>query len=224
MVTQPVEILYFSDLLCVWAYVSQLRMDELRATFGERIVVRDHFVPVFGDTRSKLARWSERGGAAGYAEHVRKTCSRFGLDGIDAKTWAEVAPSSSLSCHLFLRAVGAVEADGEFAPGSMAAVSKAMRAEFFERGRDIALRHEQRRIAEACGLEVGAIERRIENGEAYACFSRDLELVREYEVKLSPTLIFNEGRQRLNGNVGYRAIEANVRELLTGPSAGASWC
>lgn len=31
---------------------------------------------------------------------------------------------------------------------------------------------------------------------------------------VSSTLIFNEGRQRLNGNVGYRVIEANIRELL----------
>lgn len=222
---QPVEILHFSDVLCVWAYVSQLRMDELRATFGAQIMVHNHFVPVFGDTRTKLARgWSERGGAAGYAGHVREICSRFGLDRIHPRAWAEVAPSSSLSCHLFLRAIGAAEADGEFAPGSMDAVTRAMRSAFFEHGCDIAVRGEQRRIAEDCGLELGAIDRRIENGQAYAGFARDLELVREHEVALSPTLIFNEGRQRLNGNVGYRVIEANVRELLSGPSAGASWC
>lgn len=34
---------------------------------------------------------------------------------------------------------------------------------------------------------------------------------------VSPTLIFNEGRQRLNGNVGYRVIEANIRELRHNP-------
>jgi len=43
-------------------------------------------------------------------------------------------------------------------------------------------------------------------------------------VSVSPTLIFNEGRQRLNGNVGYRVIEANIRELLHNPPGEESWC
>ena len=36
--------------------------------------------------------------------------------------------------------------------------------------------------------------------------------------------MLNEDRQRLTGNVGYRVIEANVRELLERPSAQHSWC
>jgi hypothetical protein len=37
--------------------------------------------------------------------------------------------------------------------------------------------------------------------------------------------LFNEGRQVLTGNVGYRVIEANVRELLRQPSDDqSSWC
>jgi predicted DsbA family dithiol-disulfide isomerase len=49
-------------------------------------------------------------------------------------------------------------------------------------------------------------------------------LVKEHTVTVSPTLIFNEGRQRLNGNVGYRTIEANIRELLHNPPEEQSWC
>jgi predicted DsbA family dithiol-disulfide isomerase len=47
-----------------------------------------------------------------------------------------------------------------------------------------------------------------------------------YGVQGSPTYVFNDGRQLLYGNVGYRIIEANVRELLSAPPAeGApSWC
>jgi hypothetical protein len=36
--------------------------------------------------------------------------------------------------------------------------------------------------------------------------------------------VLNEGRQHLNGNVGYRVIEANVRELLHKPADEMSWC
>ena len=40
----------------------------------------------------------------------------------------------------------------------------------------------------------------------------------------SPTMTFNEGRQTLAGNVGYRVVEANVRELIRNPHDQASWC
>ena len=64
----------------------------------------------------------------------------------------------------------------------------------------------------------------IDSGDAYAQLSKDLELVKEHNITVSPTLILNEGRQRLNGNVGYRAIEANIRELLNTPPGEKSWC
>jgi predicted DsbA family dithiol-disulfide isomerase len=54
--------------------------------------------------------------------------------------------------------------------------------------------------------------------------SKDFDLIKEHQVSVSPTLIFNEGRQRLNGNVGYRVIEANIRELLNNPPNEQSWC
>ena len=41
----------------------------------------------------------------------------------------------------------------------------------------------------------------------------------------SPTFELNEGRQKLFGNVGFRVIEANVREVLRDPNQDqASWC
>jgi protein-disulfide isomerase len=44
-------------------------------------------------------------------------------------------------------------------------------------------------------------------------------------VKGSPSLVLNEGRQTLYGNVGFRVIEASIAELLREPEAGAaSWC
>ena len=42
----------------------------------------------------------------------------------------------------------------------------------------------------------------------------------------SPSLLLNQGRQRLYGNVvGFHVIEANIQELLRKPCASdASWC
>ena len=79
-------------------------------------------------------------------------------------------------------------------------------------------------IAEKLGLSVAAIQAQIDSSEAYAQLSEDFDLVKEHTVTVSPTLIFNEGRQRLNGNVGYRVIEANIRELLHNPLEEQSWC
>jgi len=82
----------------------------------------------------------------------------------------------------------------------------------------------QLELAEELGLPIAAIQEQIDSGEAYALLSKDFELVKEHTVTVSPTLIFNEGRQRLNGNVGYRVIEANIRELLHNPPDEQSWC
>ena len=81
--------------------------------------------------------------------------------------------------------------------------------------RDISDRKIQFEIAEKLALPIASFYSQIDSGEAYTQLSKDFDLVKEYSV--SPTLIFNEGRQRLNGNVGYRVIEANIRELLNNP-------
>jgi len=51
-----------------------------------------------------------------------------------------------------------------------------------------------------------------------------LDLARTHSIQASPTLLFNEGRQRLSGNVGYRIIEANIRDLIEGAPGQLSWC
>jgi len=64
----------------------------------------------------------------------------------------------------------------------------------------------------------------IDNGEAFAERAHDMEVQRELDVAMSPAMVLNEGRQRFNGNVGYRVIEANIRELLHTPGVEASGC
>ncbi|NOQ90923.1 MAG: disulfide bond formation protein DsbA, partial [Gammaproteobacteria bacterium] len=43
-----IKIEYFSDVLCIWAYSGQVRMDELKCEFGEQIEIEYRFVPIFG--------------------------------------------------------------------------------------------------------------------------------------------------------------------------------
>ena len=99
-----------------------------------------------------------------------------------------------------------------------------LRLAFFRDGIDISQRARQLEIAEARGLPVSEIEACLDSGRAFAGFAADLEQAAALGVRVSPTVVFNEGRQRLNGNVGFRIIEANVRELLRAPEVGQSWC
>ena len=221
---EPIRIFYFSDVLCIWAYIAQIRLDELKTTFQDKIEIEHHFVPVFGTARGKLEnRWRDRGGLQGYSDHVHEVAQKFDYITVHSDIWTKVTPVSSTSCHLFLHAIQLLEANGLVEQVFEKAIW-AFREAFFTQLVDVSNRKAQFEIAENLGLPISAIQAQIDSGEAYAQLSKDFDLVKEHTVTVSPTLIFNEGRQRLNGNVGYRVIEANIRELLHNPPEEQSWC
>ncbi|WP_434688187.1 DsbA family oxidoreductase [Pseudanabaena minima] len=224
---KPIRIFYFSDVLCIWAYIAQIRLEELKLAFPDNIEIEYHFVSVFGNAHEKLEKgWRDRGGLTGYSNHVKETASKFEHISVHPDVWTQEIPASSLSAHLFLRAVQLLEEKG-FVPKSDKVLEKttwAFREAFFTQLANISDRHIQFEIAKKLKLPKKAIQSIIDSGEAYASLFKDMELVKEHNVTVSPTLIFNEGRQRLNGNVGYRVIEANIRELLHNPASEHSWC
>ena len=58
---------YFSDILCIWAYGAQLKLERLRKTFSNQIQVSSRFVPTFAAARYRIAEgWEYRGGFAGF--------------------------------------------------------------------------------------------------------------------------------------------------------------
>jgi len=96
---------------------------------------------------------------------------------------------------------------------------------FFRQARDISQRKTQDEIAEQMGFSLQAISEVLDSGAAFAALHADDVAKQNYNVPGSPTLVLNEGRQMLYGNVGYRIIDANIRELLHNPEEGeASWC
>jgi predicted DsbA family dithiol-disulfide isomerase len=214
-----VRVQHFSDVLCVWAYVGQVRVDQLLTSFGDQVAVDYHFLDVFGDLANVESKWRDRGGLAAYCEHVKKVVERFEHVDVHDDVWKTTPPQTSMSCHLFLHAVGMLdEAD------ALPRAAWAMREAFFRECRDISSRAVQCELAEQLGFDVAAIEANLASGRAHAALSADGRLAREQMVKMSPTFVFNDGRQRLAGNVGYRVVEANVRELLANPADEASWC
>ena len=224
---EPIRIFYFSDILCIWAYIAQIRLEELKNTFQDSISIDYHFVSVFGNTREKLEnQWRDRGGLQGYSDHVKEIAQKFDHITINPDIWGKVIPASSTSAHLFLRAVQLLEVKGLVSKSErvMEKTTWAFREAFFTKLANIGERQVQFDIAMELGLPVDAIANLINNGEAYAQISKDTELLKEHNVTVSPTSIFNEGRQRLSGNIGYRLIEANIQELLHNPVGEQSWC
>lgn len=228
--SKQVSIMHFSDMLCVWAYLSQIRMDELSNKFADQVKLDYHFIQVFGSVESKLEQnWGHRGGVEAYGKMVCDLGGEFEHVDIHQDIWCKARPTSSASCHVFLKAAQLVESKNDLPlieAGRKVTESLAwsMRVAFFRDLIDISALPAQLAIAEELGLPLAAIEAEISSGAAYAALEQDRQLKEKYHVVGSPTLVFNEGRQMIYGNVGYRVIEANINELLKEPNALVSWC
>ncbi len=223
-----IKIQHFSDVLCVWAYVSQVRMDELKQNFGKQIELDYHFVHVFGHAHQKLeAQWGQRGGAAAYGKHVKEVVGKFEHVSVHTDIWQRDTPQSSLPAHLFLCALKLLEGEhpGPQGRSSFERAAWTVREAFFRDLVDISQQHELLAIADKLELPTARIQAILDSGAAHALLSEDIMTARDQSIRASPTLLFNEGRQVLTGNVGYRVIEANMRELLRTPAEHqSSWC
>jgi predicted DsbA family dithiol-disulfide isomerase len=105
------------------------------------------------------------------------------------------------------------------------AVLHELRCAFFERCLDIGRWSVLEAALEAVGVSVNDVKEAMDSGAAHADLEADHRDQQALMVQGSPTFILNDGRQKLYGNVGYGVIEANLRELLRSPAAGAaSWC
>ena len=220
-----IHITHFSDILCVWAYVSQIRINELTDNFGNNVELEFLFFSVFGNTVGKIDnQWESKGGRTAYSKHVQEVVNQFEHLPVHSDIWIKDAPFSSLPCHLYLCAAQLAEANGELECGTFTELAWKMRKSFFSEAKDISNTAIIKEIIEEQELPLSEFESNIANGKAYAALSEHMQRALDGHVRASPTLTFNEDRQRLTGNVGYRIIEANVRELLERPETQQTWC
>jgi len=226
---QSVEVDYFSDVLCVWAYCGDVRIAYLKDQFGDQVVIRSHYFSLFGDAHGRIGGlWAERGGLPGFGAHVAEVCGQWdhiapAHDGL----WREVQPTTSIMAHVTLKAAQLHEtkkSPGAATPRSDA-LAQRVREAFFAQGQDISDLTVLRRLAQDNGQDWAKVAAYIEDGRAHAALHSD-ELEKErLQISGSPTLVMNDGRQKIYGNVGYKVMEANVAELLSNPKSGdASWC
>ena len=211
---------YYSDVLCVWAWIAQARLDELEKQWGPKIEVRHHFVDIFGDSHKKIpAQWGDGDGFQKFGEHVVHSAQPFEMATVNPAVWTQTRPKSSAQSHLLLRAVALTESESQ-----VASTALAIRRAFFCDALDISDMELLLTLAAEQGLNRKALAACLSDGSAIAALSSDQRTANELGVRGSPTWILNNGRQILYGNVGYRILNANIEELLSQPGEEASWC
>src|ERR1035437_7484326 len=209
-----VGVTYFSDVLCIWAYASQARLDAVKRQFGDAVRIKHQFCSVFGDTARKMtSSWNDKGGYDGFNSHLREVAARFPHIEVHPEIWLKPRPSTSSSAHLFMKAVQQWDDKSQVARtpnvgGIFDQVLWDFRCAFFPRG-----------------VDIDAIEQCIHNGDAFARLAADYQDADKMRIEGSPSFVLNEGRQKLYGNIGFRLIEANIQELMREPRPDeASWC
>ena len=214
------SLTYYSDVLCVWAYISQIRVDEVARKFAGQVAITHRFCSVFGDTAHKIGvGWKERGGYEGYGNHLREAVSAFDHVTLHPEIWQRNRPASSTPAHILLKAVQRVDKRG------CETVLRELRSAFFERCLDIGNWSVLKDCLEVAGVAVDDVREAIDSGLAFADLEADHRDQQLLMVQGSPTYVLNDGRQKLYGNIGFGVIEANILELIRSPAAGAaSWC
>ena len=229
-----VRLSYYSDVLCIWAYVAQRRLEQLVQKFGSKITIETHFCSVFPDAWGQIEeKWKTRDGFDGFNRHINEIASKFPHIEVHQRLWLETRPRTSAGPHLFLKAIEIIERDRNgheskplpYLDRLSTRAAWELRRAFFASAKDISDWHIHIEIAALLGVDYKLVDEKIRSSEAVAQLAADYSLSQKNSVVGSPTFILNDGRQKLFGNIGYRLLEANVQELLRSPPKDeASWC
>ena len=220
---QPLTIDCYSDVVCVWAYGVQARVDALHREFGQAMRIHHHFIPIFGNTDDKVVKgWESQGGPAAYGAHVRGVAERLGVE-VHPEIWARNRPASCLTAHLVLQAVKLLGDRGELQATCaddfdgrclVEEIAWQIRVAFFRDLQDVGRMDVLEPIVARFGVPLAALREEIASGRALAMLSRDIDARQDQRIEGSPTFIMNSGRQKLYGNLTVEVLAANVRALL----------
>jgi predicted DsbA family dithiol-disulfide isomerase len=215
-----IKIEYYSDILCIWAWIAHRRQEELVNDFGDDVVLECRYVNVFGSTQTKIGEgWADRDGFIGFGEHVRSSAEPFPDAPVHEAIWQTVRPTGSAPAHTVLKAIELTQS-----PAAAEAFAYELRKRFFTGNVDISQLTTLLAIAQEAGFDADALNDRLDSGEALAAVMHDYQAAQAQGIKGSPSWVLDNGRQVLYGNVGYRVLRANVQELLKNPQGEASWC
>lgn len=221
----PIPVGYWTDPLCVWAFVGEDKLDRIVAEFGAKLRIEHRVIPIFGSVpwRFSLGPWA-KDGLDGRVAVTRRVCEQHGHPEVSGEAWRRCAPTSSWAAGAALKAVFAAAAAGETTVDAAIRYQREMRRAFFVREENVCARGVQLALAEAGGVPRAAVERRLDDGSALAALWEDFNDKEQLKLQGSPTWVFDGGRAQLYGNFGYGVLRATVEELVRGVEAGGSGC
>ena len=87
---------YWSDPLCIWAFVAQEKLDRVLSDLGEHLDVDYRLVPVFGSLSWRFSEgpW-KKAGVEGRIEETRRIAHEHGHPKVSGECWRLDMPSSS---------------------------------------------------------------------------------------------------------------------------------
>ncbi len=218
--SSPILIDYYTDVLCVWAWIAQPRLEELRKQWGDKIKIQHRYVDIFGNASSKIpAQWGELDGFDKFHDHVQHAAAPYEHTEIHPDIWTRVRPNSSITAHLFLKAVAIAANESQ-----MDTMATMIRRQFFTQATDIGDLEILLGMCDDLPIDREEVLTALTDGRAMSALSTDMKSGRETAIKGSPSWVLNNGRQILYGNVGYRILSSNIEELLNNPTEEASWC
>jgi predicted DsbA family dithiol-disulfide isomerase len=223
--TPHIEFSYWSDPLCIWAFVAQAKLDRVLVDLGAHLVVGYRIVPVFGSIHWRFTEgpWAKEG-VDGRVNATRVIAEGGGRVDVTGECWRKATPASSWAPAAAIKAVFAIEARAEIPAGSGARYQGALRERFFVNEENIASRDVQLSVAEAHGLPRVPIERHLDDGSALAAVWEDHNEKERLRIQGSPTYVFDGGRAMLYGNFDYGMLRSTIEELLRGSHPGCSAC
>ena len=182
---------YFTDVLCIWAYVAQIRLDELNQEFGEKIEVNEHFITLFGNTQKRIAEgWKDKGGFEGFNLHVLKVAEAFPHLKINPNVWLTCKPTSSANSHLYLKAIQLLVAEKAISNSDFQAMIWNIRKAFFQDAQDISQINVLVEIAKSMSLPTDLIQEKLNDGSAIASLCADMDMREKNKLEGSPTYLF----------------------------------
>ena len=216
---------YWSDPLCIWAYVAQPKLERVLRDWGHCLEASYRILPVFGSVpwRFREGPWAEPG-PAGRARATREIAEQFGHRDVSGQVWLDDPPASSWAAGAALGAVAELERREQIDAGRFAEYQWQMRRRFFVDDRNTARRSVQLELAEELGLPRAPIEAQLDDGSALALLWEADEERQRLFIEGSPTYVFDGGRTKLYGNFSEEVLGATVETLTRGLGPGCSSC
>ncbi len=222
--SKRVSLSYWSDPLCIWAFVTESRLERLVADQGEFLDVSYRICPVFGSIPWRLREgpWAAAG-VEGRVASTRRIAMEHGHDNVTGEVWTK-GPSSSWPTGAVVKSAQLLEGTGGVVRGSAAALLVALRRAFFVGDLDVSKRGPMVSVVEDLGLPVDRLLALLDDGSAWAALAEDQREREALKLKGSPTFVFDGGRVSFYGNFDEDALRATVTALVAGLDPGGSAC